>query len=145
MELTEIGNKVIESIKDEWILKGHNLTDSFINSLEIRETPSGIEIWGNTYSKYVNRGVPAANIPYQRGSGAGKSKYITGLHNYVILRMGLSEKEALGVAFAIAETHKKNGMLGSGFLDEAIKMNDIDIDKSVKDYIDKHIIKWHLL
>jgi hypothetical protein len=57
-----------------------------------------------------NQGVPANKIPYYPGSGRKESEYIKGLIKYVKLRMGKSDKEAKGIAFAIASKHKKEGM-----------------------------------
>jgi hypothetical protein len=80
----------------------------------------------------TNTGVTAARIPYTPGSGRKTSKYIDGLINYVKLRMGKSDKEAKGIAFAIASRHKKEGMptkasakfsstgKRTGFIDEAL-------------------------
>ena len=44
------------------------------------------------------------------GSGARISKYIQGLKNFARLRFGVSDKEALSIAFAIAKKHKREGM-----------------------------------
>lgn len=148
MKLTDVARRIVEAIKDSWMLKGHNLTGSAVESLKIEETERGVTIWGNHYMSIVDKGVDAVNIPFTIGSRGrgGKSRYLTGLKNYAKLRMGISdEREALGVAFAIATNHKKNGMVGSGFLKEVEKMNNIDIDNAMKEYIEKNIIKWHKL
>jgi exonuclease V gamma subunit len=57
-----------------------------------------------------NSGVTAARIPYTPNSGRPPSKYISGLIDYVKRRMRKSDKEAKGIAFAIASKHKKEGM-----------------------------------
>jgi hypothetical protein len=123
MDLIAIKEEMIKAIVEEWMLAGHNLNGSFVKSLEAKEEQITdgvrIDIIGNEYGIYTSTGVTAEKIPYTRGSGrGGKSKYITGLMNYAKARMGISDdREALGVAFAIAEKHKKEGMKGSGYLD----------------------------
>ncbi len=62
------------------------------------------------YMAINNQGVPANRIPYYPGSGRKESEYIKGLMKYVQQRMGKSEKESKGIAFAIASKHKKEGM-----------------------------------
>jgi hypothetical protein len=59
---------------------------------------------------YLNAGIPGPRIPYSPGSGARHSKYIEGLKQYAKARMNASDKEALGIAFAIASKHKREGM-----------------------------------
>ena len=64
-------------------------------------------IWQVVLSK---TGYPL-EAPKKRGQGTGGvSKYIEALQKYAQVRMGISEKESLGVAFAIAKTQKKYGM-----------------------------------
>lgn len=144
--MENLANLIIRKIEDEWILAGHNLTGGFIDSLAAiyEETKDSIiiNIEGYGYGIYLNEGVTADNIPYtsrrgQRGMRGGKSKYITGLHNYVKLRMGITDdRQALGIAFAIAETHKERGILGSGYLDEVNKKHSEEINMAVSEYLD---------
>jgi hypothetical protein len=104
----------------------------------------------------MERGVKAANVPFTPPSGrGGTSAYIEGLTRYAQMRMGLSGKEALGAAFAIAQKHrygtKKNRSIkgirlrergqGSKFLTEAFKNPSIDrvIDKEMDLYLGKKV------
>lgn len=109
-----IARLVTDEIAKAWFRAGHQLTGSLIRDLDIRFTEQvgkiSVEVWMNNYGQYMDRGVSRSNIPYERGSGAGKSLYIDGLFKYVQLRMGLFGDEALSVAFAIANKHKKTGM-----------------------------------
>lgn len=106
-----IAEEVNQKLIDYWEMQGHLMTDSrFVRELEYQLKDKGIEGFSVGYARYVNRGTPAEKVPYQRGSGAGKSKYIQGLIRYVENRMGLQDKEAVSVAFAIANKHKKEGM-----------------------------------
>lgn len=104
-----------EVLVQEWKDQGHDLTGEFVQQLEIRvEELAGslkLEAWILKYGAYLEFGVKPGRIPYQRGSGAGNSLYISGLIDYVQKRMNIrSISEAKSVAFAIAETHKKKGM-----------------------------------
>jgi hypothetical protein len=149
-KINEISNLLIEKIKEEWVLAGHSLTGEFEASLEaeIKNDNLGvvIYIWGNEYGIYRSTGVPAENIPYtrrKRGQGSGgTSKYLTGLKNWVQQRLGISdEREALSIAFSIANSHLENGILGSGFLDEVSKKYDDQIEEKIADMLDKSIEK----
>jgi len=144
----QIADILKNQIIDEWVLAGHSLSGSFEESLEAEfvDTTRGyiINIWGNEYGIYRSKGVPAENIPYtrrKRGQGrGGKSKYLTGLINYVQMRMGIGDyNEAVGVAFAIAEKHKQYGMLGSGFLDEVKEKVEEKITEEISKGLDIQI------
>lgn len=107
-----------EDLKKELIKniveQGHNLTNTLIKSLNytIEENKEFIEInyFGEHYAKYLEKGVPASKIPFAKGSGAKKSKYISALINYAMLRFKVDNKEAKKIAFAIANKHKREGM-----------------------------------
>lgn len=132
--------KIADLAKDAviiaWRAQGHELTGKAAQELETRivETTNGVTIDGFVVDYMVpnNTGVIPSRIPYSPGSGAGSSKYIDGLINYVKLRMGKSDKEAKSIAFAIASKHKREGMptkasarfsstgKRTGFIDEAL-------------------------
>lgn len=68
------------------------------------------------YGNYFETGIAAKNIPFGGNTGKKTSKYIQGLVNWVLLK-GLStglDKDPLGIAIAIAKTHKKKGWPLSG-------------------------------
>lgn len=104
----------IDAVATEWKLQGHNLTGAAIKNMEtvIRFQTKELIIDGFVpdYMAINNSGVTAARIPYTPNSGARTSKYISGLIEYVKKRMGKSDKEAKGIAFAIASKHKQEGM-----------------------------------
>ena len=162
--MDSIIDKIINSIREQWVLAGHSLTQAFEKSIRAEVTEEGgktvINFWGRAYGLYQNFGVTADRIPYTKRenrkgkSGGKKSKYITGLKNWVKLRMGISdEREALGIAFAIAEKHKDEGMRtkggvgigGSGFLEKVKKEHEqdirIEIMKKVKEDLTEKL--WH--
>jgi hypothetical protein len=110
----EISVLAISVVANEWRLQGHELTGSAVKQMEtmVRMEINTLIIEGFVpdYMAINNQGVPANRIPYYPGSGRKTSKYIDGLIDYVQRRMGKSEKEAKGIAFAIASKHKKEGM-----------------------------------
>ena len=108
-----IGGWLIVRLGQELTEQGHNLSGELIKSLEyqVRENAKGITIsfLSSEYGEYVNRGVAADRVPFGGGRG-GTSKYIQGLIRFVERRMNLKGKEATSVAFAIARSHKREGM-----------------------------------
>ncbi len=94
--------------------QGHRLTGDLINSVESRlhEVLDSLGIEGRvlSYGRFVETGVTKDRIPFSGTGGGGKSKYITGLINWSMIKFGLSAKKAKGVAFAIAQNHLKSGM-----------------------------------
>jgi len=121
---------VVREVAQSWAKNGHKLTNALVDNLkvDISNKVSSILIEGYmfSYGSAMDSGVPASNIPFQRGSGAGNSLYIAGLEKYVNMRMGISGKSALSVAFAIATKHKKLGMpirtrgRGTGWISKAM-------------------------
>jgi hypothetical protein len=110
----DISLLAITVVANEWRAQGHELSGSAVKQMEtvIREEIATIVIEGYIpdYMAINNSGVTAARIPYTPNSGRPPSKYISGLIDYVKRRMGKSDKEAKGIAFAIASKHKKEGM-----------------------------------
>jgi hypothetical protein len=110
----DISALAIQVIAMEWRAQGHELSGSAVKQMEtvVREEIATIVIEGYVpdYMAINNRGVPSNKIPYYPGSGRKTSKYIDGLIDYVKRRMGKSDKEAKGIAFAIASKHKLEGM-----------------------------------
>ena len=96
--------------------QGHRATGKLIRSLEAQITSADIDqlvgvILAEDYGKIVDSGVPASRIPYRRGSGAKSSQYIQALIDWIdIIRPGLQANERKSFAFAIANTHKREGM-----------------------------------
>ena len=151
--LKELGEKIIEVLIKEFEQQGHSLNGALEESLEAKPYDRGVEIWGNHYGKYVDEGVTADRIPYSRGSGAGKSKYIKGLTDYVLSRMGIGGAEGLAIAFAIANKHKQEGMpttdsykysktgRRTGFIDDALMKNDREINDIIGNLFTDYVLK----
>ncbi len=149
----DISTLTIMAIVNEWKAQGHNLTGKAINEIEtvVKFNINELTITGLVldYMAINNQGVPANKIPYYPGSGRKESEYIKGLMKYVQQRMGKSEKESKGIAFAIASKHKKEGMptknsvikhsstgKRTGFIETAINK----IEPELKNLIEKSII-----
>ena len=113
-EIIEIISDLIkQDISTKLKEQGHNNTGSLLNSIsyKITQTADSIitDFYMNNYGNIVDFGVRANRIPYRRGSGAKKSKYIDGLINYFQSK-GLSDEESKRAAFATATIHKREGM-----------------------------------
>lgn len=116
--MSALGDRVkqiaLQGIAIEWRKQGHELSGQAVRNMDAIELPIslGIRIEGYLpdYMAYLNAGIPGPRIPYSPGSGARHSKYIEGLKQYAKARMNASDKEALGIAFAIASKHKREGM-----------------------------------
>jgi hypothetical protein len=135
----DISILAITVVANEWRAQGHELSGSAVKQMEtvITEEINAIVIEGLVpdYMAINNSGVTAARIPYTPNSGRPPSKYISGLIDYVKRRMGKSDKEAKGIAFAIASKHKKEGMptktsarfsktgKRTGFIEQALDKN----------------------
>ena len=114
----DISTLAISVVATEWRAQGHELTGSAVKQMEtmIRFEINTLVIEGIVpdYMAINNQGVPANKIPYYPNSGRKESEYIKGLMKYVQQRMGKSEKESKGIAFAIASKHKREGMPTKG-------------------------------
>lgn len=114
----DISTLAISVVATEWRAQGNELSGSAVKQMEtmIRFEINTLVIEGLVpdYMAINNQGVPANKIPYYPNSGNKTSKYISGLIDYVKRRMGKSDKEAKGIAFAIASKHKREGMPTKG-------------------------------
>ena len=118
--LNEIGKLLQSELRKELQAQGHKATGSLINSIEytvgIYTGQLALIVEYLEYGQIQNEGVKPNRIPYGNGSGGGQaSLYITALQEWV-MRKGISTNgsEALGIAFAIAKTHAKEGMPTNG-------------------------------
>ena len=113
--MREALEKVYTILKDattqELADQGHRLTGSLKGSItnQIDEITDGWQMLVTMahYAGYMERGVESSKIPFNPGSGAGKSLYIEALTRFAELRGMTNPKSA---AFAIAHAHKKQGM-----------------------------------
>lgn len=106
--------KALQSeFREELKAQGHidtgKLSDSITYNIELVSTAIIATMYMEDYGIPVDTGVPAANIPYTRGSGAASSQYIQKLIGWW-QRKGLGDKEAKRAAFATANKHKQEGM-----------------------------------
>ncbi len=110
-----VATYLIVKLRRELDAQGHTLTGALEQSLEASVISTVwtavIQISGNAYGAPLNTGVPAERIPYSGRTGrGGRSAYIQGLVANVERRMNLRGREAVGVAFAIANRHRVEGM-----------------------------------
>lgn len=114
----QIAIKVAERVLDHqvanFLKRGLNCTGDTVKSwmAEIESSGSDTAIAVVSAAKHViflNSGIPASSIPYSRGSGAGSSKFISGLIQY-FKNKGLSASDAKNAAFATANAAKKRGL-----------------------------------
>ncbi len=155
-KLYQLINTLIEYIDEEFILEGHPNTGTFQESLEGEIIEDGkniiVNIYGAEYGLYLSEGVQPDKVPYTRktrGQGkGGTSKYITGLKNWVQTKLGISdEREALSIAFAIAQRHTeegfpiRDGQIGSAFLEHVKEKYVEEIKLIIEDVYDEIIDK----
>lgn len=146
----KIGEAVNKEIVKQMDEQGHRMTGSFEQSLEVMADVLSVSGIGNTYGIYLNIGVKANQIRYPYAPAR-----IEGLTRFVEHRMGLSGNEAVGVAYAIATTHAREGMPTSGsysysnngkrtdMIDDAIAVVEPEISEilfdAFKEVIEKNI------
>jgi hypothetical protein len=112
----KIGALTVEALKVQYRLQGHRLTGGLERSITYKtiETAEGatVRIFMEDYGIIIDQGISPGRIPYNpnKRTGARRSKYIEGLKDFARRRFGASTKEATKIAFAIARTHKKEGL-----------------------------------
>lgn len=143
-----------------WRAQGHYMNGAVVESAEFvaeRATDRfSVLVKMFPYAGYVDRGVPAAKIPFSQPSGrGGRSKYIQALIRYAEKKMGLPEREAKSVAFAIAMKQKREGMptrasmrfsstgKRTGWIDETINRTRPMIDAMMDQFVgDAFVTAW---
>lgn len=124
------------------VAQGHKDTGNLINSLKVKATEAAGELWGLDYGLAQETGIKKENIK------AGTA-YIDAIMAW-IRRKGFESdiKKVKGMAFAIAKTHKEVGMHSKGgkfapqqqgFLTEAIKITQKDVDLLISEGAKKQI------
>ena len=158
--------KIIEFInkfiRERSQMQGHTLTGKFEAGLtgEVKQTDKGWDIIGYDTAgvgEYIDRHLPASQVPYNPGSGARRSKFIDGLTRYAELRFNLSGKEAKSAAFAMATVMKREGISTdgakrysrngkrTGVITDSLKENwpaiKAEINKEFKNAVDSRLTK----
>lgn len=155
----QIAALIVNAIKKQLTLQGHRMTGKLIDSVEDRVSATvtgvNIQILMEDYGVFVNNGVAASRIPYNPNKRSGKktSKYIQGLERFARLKLGLSGKEALSAAFAIAKKQAAQGMPTKGSLrysktgqrtgaiQGALDDADKEITRLTEDYLETIIVE----
>lgn len=154
-DTSEIERLALEAVALEWRKQGHELSGDAVRNMQTVNVPfsNGIRIDGYVpdYMAYLNAGIPRERIPYTPNSGKKYSKYIEGLKEYAKKRMGKSDKEALGIAFAIASKHKREGMptrssarfsqtgKRTGFIEVALQAKAPEIEQVIRDSVQEDV------
>ena len=119
MALLALSLELEEALISELVKQGHRLTGALSESIEVKlfQSFDALGLIGkfNDYGLFLDTGVKADRIPFGGTTGAGgRSKYITGLINWARIKFQVSLKQARGIAFAVARTHKIKGMPSRG-------------------------------
>lgn len=146
---------MVKDMKQSYRDQGHFNTGAGIRSIDFRIERDGTSLVGivefHFYMAYLNTGIPASRIPFQRGSGRKSSKYIDALVDY-FRKKGLSPKDSKRAAFATATVHKKEGMptrasrrfsktgKRTGAADIAIQRTHPKLEREVKERIDDFVL-----
>lgn len=114
-------------LKEELTQQGHVMTGELLNSIttvseEFVNGDTAVDVLMLERYRFTERGVRASRIPFggrrARQARGGTSEYIQGLVEFVLARrMTTDRKKALGIAFAIAHTQKKQGQPTRGSFD----------------------------
>ena len=113
-ELILVGHYLIAAMRLELHEQGHVNTTKLNNSFELNELETAdnivLEIFAEHYSEPLETGVPSGSIKYTPFSGKKHSNYIEGLITWVETKLGITGVPAKRLAFAIAATHKVQGI-----------------------------------
>lgn len=119
-DLNGLGSQIRQLLIHELEGQGHIATGALKRSINhhINRRLDEIELQMRMldYGITLDTGVPASNIPYSPGSGAGSSKFISGLIKWIKFKKmtgGLS-KDINSLAHRIARTMTKEGMPTKG-------------------------------
>ena len=118
-DIKELEDLIVTGLTTELKEQGHIMTGRLAKSIRIKTRIflNGFEMEGSffRYGAIIDRGTKANRIPFGGTTGKKTSKYIQGLVEFVKKRrIETNQKKALGVAFAIAKTQKKEGMPTKG-------------------------------
>ena len=122
--IDEATKKIIERLQNQLTIKRSgmspmNNTGTLKESIKAVSEPgfiTSVEIKSEDYGAHLDKGI--INVPYERGSGAGHSRYIQGLQKWAKIKFGMNDKKALQLAFAVANTQKKS-LGGDAFFNQA--------------------------
>ena len=141
----KIGNAYAKAFGLELVRQGRSKkSGGLINSLQSKPTGNGVQVLGNFYWRFVDKGVRASSIkkPFappriQALIAWLKSKGI-----------GSSNEIIRGIAYAIAYTHSKKGMPTKNgrrareklnFVDKAIVKSKNSIEKTIDEVIGRNV------
>ena len=109
-----------DSGKKELLRQGHKATGSLIKSVEPKVASTQLTkmvgvILANDYGLIVDGGVKASRVPFSGVGGGGTSQYIQALIEWAnIVRPSLTDEETKSFVFAVANTHRREGIPTNG-------------------------------
>ena len=107
-----------KALLEEWTAQGHFIDGKVVKEMDlvVEQTVNSVSFlfFFLPYGTYIESGVPASSIPFSGATGrGGRSAYIQALIGYALKKLQVANMaEAKSAAFAIAHTHKKEGMPG---------------------------------
>ena len=139
--LRKVGNEYAVALGTQLLKQGRKkstggLIDSISKGVKLVKFQDGwkIEVWGNNYWRYVDKGVMPHNVKGGKG-------YIKAIMGWLKKKgIGGSNKVIRGIAFAILNTHKKVGIPSRGgrrdksrmhFVDKALKTSATKINHTI--------------
>ena len=133
-------DKLIEDLKAKHIELGQKATGNWIDSLTQKTTQTKGTLYAQDYTQFLTKGRPP-----------GKRPPITPLEKWVQVKLGLSGRQALGAAFAIANKIEAEGTTifkqgGTDLVDGVITKNRIqeitdNIGQDITTSIAKQILR----
>jgi hypothetical protein len=124
--IVETMQGVIEKfLKPKFISLGMNATGKWLDSLEARAVNKNGEIWGMDYTEFL-----------AKGRASGTAPPISALIPWVNAKLGISGKQAISVAFAVATKIKKEG---TNYYPRGTDLLEVLASKEVADYITQKI------
>lgn len=119
LKIREAFEKFIkDALLKEWTAQGHFMNGKVVEEMDmiVEQTLESVSFlfFFLPYGTYIESGVSASNIPFSGATGqGGRSAYIQALIGYALKKLQVDGlKEAKSAAFAIAHTHRKEGMPG---------------------------------
>ena len=141
--LQSLADTLVKEMQRQIAIADHVMTGALLDSVEgrISQTITGaaVEIWLEEYGLALDQGVPPERIPYTPPTGrGGRSAYIEGLARWAKLKLGKTDpREALSIAFAVAEKHKKVGLPTKGpteFIQKTLTATETEIQDFLEEW-----------
>lgn len=112
-ELATFGEAYVTEARRQLEVQGHNATGALKRSFRVEPQQRGelrVEVTMLGYGDRVNDGTPAAVVRTWMRGASSRSRYIGGLVKWAaVVRPGITQRQALSFAYAIAGVAVKTG------------------------------------